>query len=183
MEVCMDCGEKVYPGSKRCRECWQKTTSPKYRWIYINGKNVPEHRYVMEQYIGRPLTSDDIVHHVNHNGLDNRIENLVLTTRGEHVGLHPRTDETKRKVSESVKESWNRRSRKLKPLSEEHKHKIGLGQVGSHRTEETKRKMSESIKKSWEKRSHVHTEETKKKMRESHQKRLHKANPVDLISF
>lgn len=49
---------------------------------------VMEHRFVMEQYIGRLLTNQEVVHHINHNRSDNRINNLMLMTISEHCKLH-----------------------------------------------------------------------------------------------
>lgn len=49
---------------------------------------VLEHILVMEKYLGRMLTKDEVVHHKNENRKDNRIENLQLMTRAEHVSYH-----------------------------------------------------------------------------------------------
>lgn len=51
---------------------------------------VYEHRVIMENKLGRILKNSEVVHHINHDKTDNRIDNLLLTDRIEHMRVyHP----------------------------------------------------------------------------------------------
>jgi hypothetical protein len=50
---------------------------------------IREHRMVMELHLGRALTRSEVVHHINGDRADNRIENLeVHTSHSEHMREH-----------------------------------------------------------------------------------------------
>lgn len=45
---------------------------------------VMRHRLVMAEQLGRMLTADEVVHHLNGNREDNRPENLVVMMKRDH---------------------------------------------------------------------------------------------------
>lgn len=71
-----------------------RTTSHGYINITIinedegTSKTVKEHRALMEALLGRKLKRNEVVHHINGNKIDNRLENLQLMSAEEHVKLH-----------------------------------------------------------------------------------------------
>ena len=46
------------------------------------------HRLIMERHLGRKLTKDEVVHHINHDKQDNRLENLTIMSHQEHSEHH-----------------------------------------------------------------------------------------------
>lgn len=68
-----------------------------YFIITRKGRTYLEHNFIMEESIGRKLEKYEVVHHINGNKKDNRIENLKLMTRSEHTSFHMQGNQYARK--------------------------------------------------------------------------------------
>lgn len=55
-----------------------------------------EHRWIMEKHLGRFLKKGEVVHHINENPHDNRIENLQLMSLEDHISYHRSKDKEER---------------------------------------------------------------------------------------
>jgi len=92
------CSHKCYAANRIKRGAYKrKIISKKYYYIYIpehpyaigtRKLYIAEHRLIMEKHIDRYLVKNEIVHHINEDTLDNRIENLQLMSASNHIKLH-----------------------------------------------------------------------------------------------
>lgn len=61
-----------------------------YASVYDGNRWTHEHRMLGEFIAGRRLREDEVVHHIDHQKWDNRLENLEVMTRKEHTSHHLR---------------------------------------------------------------------------------------------
>ena len=60
--------------------------------VYNGYMAASTYRRIMRQHLGRKLLKTEVVHHVNGNSADNRIENLMVLTHKEHGQIHKQSN-------------------------------------------------------------------------------------------
>lgn len=113
-----------------------------YKYITVNGVKILEHRHVVECFLCRKLTSSEIVHHINGDKKDNRIDNLDVLTTEEHMRLHlsgvKKSEETRLKMSIAKKN-----------MSDLTRARFSIAKKGIKKSEESKLKMSLAVRKDY----------------------------------
>jgi len=69
------------------KEGYKQVFKPNNPMARDNGY-VPEHRLVAGKKLHRPLSSNEIVHHIDGNKLNNKPSNLQVVTKSEHWRIH-----------------------------------------------------------------------------------------------
>lgn len=115
------------------------SNSQEYSWIRStnHSKWLPDHRIIVESNIGRKLRYDEVVHHKNYYGLDNRIENLEIMSKVEHDNLHAKKmigdDNPMRRFPDK---NWMNNPKKQQEIREKY-------HIGAKRKPETRTLLSE----------------------------------------
>lgn len=71
---------------------------------------VREHREVVEKYICRPLRENEVIHHINQDKTDNRLENLmVFQSQAEHMAFHIKIKQhgLTNSMKKEIENRWN----------------------------------------------------------------------------
>jgi len=62
-----------------------------YVTVDVGGRYLYAHRILAQRWLGRKLAPNEVVHHIDNDGTNNRPFNLQVTTRSKHSKAHARS--------------------------------------------------------------------------------------------
>lgn len=92
-----DCARKYRVQNYKHKTYMENGYIVEYHNGYNKKGNVKQHRRIMEEYLGRKLAADEVVHHKNGIKTDNRIENLEVKSWSEHSSDHRKQEKAEGK--------------------------------------------------------------------------------------
>lgn len=94
-------GLNGYGHTKKHNRGYILTYVPKHPHAHKDGY-LMLHTVLMERAIGRYLAEDEVVHHINHDRTDNRLENLQLMKKKDHCSMHMKERHQQRRNALSI---------------------------------------------------------------------------------
>jgi transcriptional regulator len=76
-----------------------------YKAIKVNGVKRDEHRYLMEQHLGRKLNFNEVVHHKDNDKKNNQLWNLEVMTRSGHSSMHMKIEKRLKSSNAKIAET------------------------------------------------------------------------------
>lgn len=103
--------------SKYCSlECCNKSIRSEGKNSYVYSGNdyrngIWLHRTIAREVLGRPLNTNEVVHHIDMNPKNNELSNLIVISRGKHALLHRYINEQgallKRLSNVNIENCWD----------------------------------------------------------------------------
>jgi len=94
IDFCWICGNKnrILPKGDK-HQSFKHGLQNGYRRITVNGKRCYEHKFIVENHIGRKVLRSEEIHHIDCDKLNNLLPNLYLCSKKYHAKIHKQIEE------------------------------------------------------------------------------------------
>lgn len=96
----------------------------RYKTVRVGKKRVPSHRVIWENATGKKIPPGYEIHHIDGDGKNNSIENLMMLSHAEHMALHAKLRREGTDVVDSTNPDVIHARNKSKTYARTHKAKL-----------------------------------------------------------